>query len=166
MKFSRKEYVEAFHYTSADQLEQFRKISYPETHIDSKGRLQFYYNRYRDNHIGVPLGFWLVCDGMWKTYRDEDFHKIYTCEEQETKLKYLKQTPSGCNPVYPERPYPNNIHSIKQALGLSNMALGKLCGLGYGIIANMDRGDRSVTDEYKELIEKATGYEVVRYYES
>ena len=165
MKYSRKEYVEAFHYTSSDQLEQFRKVSYPETHIDSKGRLQFYYNRYMDNHIGVPLGFWLVCDGMWKTYTDEDFHKIYTCEEQETGSKYLKQTPYGCNPVYPERPYPNNIHAIKQVLGLSNEKLGSLVGVGYTKIANIDRGDKPIDDMLKMLIEKATGYEVRRYYE-
>jgi len=78
----------------------------------------------------------------------------------------LKKLNVGFNPVYPERPYPNNIHAIKESLGLSNEKLGALCGLGYTTIANMDRGDRPVTDEYKELIEKATGYEVVRYYES
>lgn len=160
MKFSRKQFVDAYHYTSPEQLEDFRKISSLDTHIDKKGRLQFYMNPW--DHIGVPLGFWLVHDEMWKTFREEDFHKIYTMEE---KYSNLKQTPYGCNPVYPDRPYPNNIHAIKQLLGLSNEKLGKLIGVGYTKIANIDRGDRPIDDEFKDLIEQATGYEVRRYYE-
>lgn len=77
----------------------------------------------------------------------------------------LKHVLGGCNPVYLDRPYPNNIHAIKTALGLSNEKLGKMCGLGYTTIANMDRGDRPVLDKYKEIIETVTGFEVERYYE-
>ena len=159
MKFSRKQFVDAYHYTSPEQLKEFKQISNEQTHIDSRHRLQFYYNE--REHIGVPLNFWLVNDGMWKTFTGVNFEKIYTCEE----IKQLKQTPYGCNPVYPERPYPNNIHAIKQILGLSNDKLGMLVGVGYTKIANIDRGDKPIDDTLRYLIEQATGYEVRRYYE-
>ena len=77
----------------------------------------------------------------------------------------LKHVLGGPNPVYLDRPYPNNIHAIKTVLGLSNEKLGEMCGLGYTTIANMDRGNRPVLDKYKEMIEAATGFKVVRYYE-
>ena len=80
-------------------------------------------------------------------------------------MNKLKQTKYGCHPVYPDRPYPNNIWSIKMELGLSNERLGKLVGVGYTKIANFDRGDKPIDNEFKELIEQATGYEVQRYYE-
>ena len=166
MKVSRKVYYDAIQYLGPETVHQFQ--DYGTCKIDRKGRLQFYYND-RD-HIGIPMTYWLVIDhtaeyacDRYKVYNNENFKKLFTPEED---AKFLRHINTGCNPVYPDRPYPNNIHAIKIELGLSNEKLGALCGLGYTTIANMDRGDRPVTDEYKELIEKATGYEVVRYYES
>jgi len=173
MKVSRKIYYDAYQYLGPEKTPEgmFQIIAgNMNTEIDSRGRLQFYYNAWE--HIGVPVGYWLVIDHTaetneqkYKVYNNENFEKLFSKEKQYTN-KELRQTPSGANPVYLDRPYPNNVHSIKAILGLSNEKLGKLCGLGYTTIANMDRGDRPVTDAYKVLIEKATGYEVIRYYES
>ena len=165
MKVSRKVYYDAYQYLGSETVHQFQ--DYGTCKIDKKGTLQFYY-RDRD-YIGIPMTYWLVIDHTaetneqkYKVYNNENFKKLFIPEEDE---KFLRHTSPGCNPIYPDRPYPNNIHSIKAELGLSNDKLGALCGLGYTTIANMDRGDRPVTDEYKELIEKATGYKVERYYE-
>ena len=54
---------------------------------------------------------------------------------------------------------------FEMELGLSNERLGKLVGVGYTKIANLDRGDKPIDDEFKELIEQATGYAIQRYYE-
>ena len=161
MRYSRKQYVDAYQYTG-DQLEVFIAISNDNTHIDKKGRLQFYVSNWE--HLGVPKGYWIINDGGWKVYNDEVFQRLYS-PEPELQTRYLRHVRNNTyNPVYPDRPYPNNIHAIKFELGLSNRELGEMCGLGYNIIAYMDRGDRPVTDEYKELIEKATNFEVVRFY--
>ena len=168
MKVSRKIYYDAYQYLGPIKtpVGMFQIIAgNMNTEIDKKGRLQFYYNAWE--HIGVPEGYWLVIDHTaetneqrYKVYNDENFNKLFTPE-----IEFLKKTPVGRHPVYPDRPYPNNIHAIKEALNLSNQRLGALCGLSYGVIARMDRGDAPVTDVYKTLIEKATGFEVVRYYE-
>lgn len=82
MKFSRKQFVDAYHYTSPEQLEEFKQISSLDTHIDKKGRLQFYMNTWE--HIGVPVGYWLVIDNIaetkeqkYKVYNDKTFHKYF-----------------------------------------------------------------------------------------
>ena len=171
MKVSRKIYYDAYQYLGPEKTPEgmFQIIAgNMNTEIDKRGKLQFYYNAWE--HIGVPVGYWLVIDHTaetneqkYKVYNNENFKKLFTPEEDE---KFLKHTTYGCNPVYPERPYPNNIHAIKTELGLSNEKLGALCGLGYTTIANFDRGDRPIEDYYKKLIEDGTGYKVERYYES
>lgn len=168
MKVSRKIYYDAYQYLGPEKTPEgmFQIIAgNMNTEIDKKGRLQFFYNE--REHIGIPVGYWLVIDHIaesneqrYKVYNDENFNKLFTPE-----IEFLKKTSVGRHPVYPDRPYPNNIHAIKEALNLSNQRLGVLCGLGYGVIVRMDRGDAPVTDVYKTLIEKATGFEVVRYYE-
>lgn len=165
MKVSRKIYYDAYQYLGPETVHQFQ--DYGTCKIDRKGRLQFYYND-RD-YIGIPMTYWLVIDHTaetneqkYKVYNNENFKKLFMPEEDE---KFLRHTSPGCNPIYPDRPYPNNIHAIKTELGLSNDKLGALCGLGYTTIACFDRGDRPVEDYYKKLIEDGTGYKVERYYE-
>lgn len=164
MKVSRKHYYEAYQYLGPETVHQFQDYGICKT--DRQGRLQFYYNE-RD-HIGIPMTYWLVIDHTaetkeqrYKVYNNENFKKLFVPEEDE---RFLQHTSSGCNPVYPDRPYPNNIHRIKEVLGLSNEKLGAKCGLGYNTIANFDRGDKPITDYYKELIESGTGFRVERYY--
>lgn len=165
MKVSRKIYYDAYQYLGPETVHQFQ--NYGTCKIDNKGRLQFYY-RDRD-HIGIPRTYWLVIDhtaeyacDKYKIYNNENFKKLFVPEEDE---KFLRHTMKGGHPIYPDRPYPNNIHCIKIELGLSNKKLGELCGLSYTTIACMDRGDKPVKDRYKKLIENATGYKVERYYE-
>ena len=59
--------------------------------------------------------------------------------------------------------YSNNLWAIKKELGLSNKKLEQMTGISYGSIARMERGDQDISPCYKDLIEKATGYEVEIY---
>lgn len=65
--------------------------------------------------------------------------------------------------LYPDKRYGNNLWLIKQELGLSNQKLEQMTGINYGAIARMERGDQPISAHYKELIEKATNYEVEIY---
>ena len=59
MRYSRKQYVDAYQFTG-DQLEVFIAISNDNTHIDKKGRLQFYINKNKIQKIYSEISYkWL-----------------------------------------------------------------------------------------------------------
>ena len=79
-----KRYVDAVQYLGPEKtpVGMFQLLSNMNTDIDGKGRLQFYISTWE--HIGVPLGYWLVIDHMaetleqkYKVYNDEVFHKYF-----------------------------------------------------------------------------------------
>lgn len=67
-------------------------------------------------------------------------------------------------PMYPDKPYGNNLWAIKAEMGLSNLRFEILTGIGNTTIARMVRGDIPVSSERRNKIEKATGYKVELYY--
>lgn len=66
-------------------------------------------------------------------------------------------------PLYPDKPYGNNLWAIKAELGVSNMRLEILSGITYTTIARMVRGDIPISEERKRKLERATGYIVEIY---
>ena len=156
MKYYRKQYVQAFKFTDETQLDNFKQVIKDDLVDIQDGKLTVITPR---QTILVPKGNWLVYDEQWITFSDDVFNCIYHTDE--VKLKQTKiQEP---NPLYLNRPYPNNVRAIRQELGLSTVELGSLCNLGYTTIANIERGDVQVTDYHKMIIEQHTGYEVKRF---
>ena len=66
-------------------------------------------------------------------------------------------------PLYPDKPYGNNLWAIKAELGLSNLRLEILSGVNNTTIARMVRGDIPISEARKRSIERATGYIVEIY---
>lgn len=96
MKYSRKQYIDAYQYINPEKtpVEYFQKLSNQMTRIDKYGRLQFYWNEWQ--HIGVPQGYYLVIfpneespEQKYKVYNEVNFNKNFTPEPEMDNMELI-----------------------------------------------------------------------------